>query len=69
MYNNNLNDYDYYYRKWDLDLLVIETKIEVYLVFSNFNTDYESFKERDFNGDGEEIEGIEDLGLDDKEDE
>ena len=30
----------------------------------NFNADYESFKGLDFNGDGEEIEGIEDLGLD-----
>ena len=35
----------------------------------NFNADYESFKERDFNGDGEEIEGVEDLGLDEKDDE
>ena len=33
---------------------------------ANLNTDYESFKERDFNGDGEEIGCIEDLGLDDK---
>ena len=35
---------------------------------ANLDIDYESFKERDFNGDGEEIEGIEDLGLDDKDD-
>jgi len=35
----------------------------------NFNADYESFKELNFDGDGEEIEGIEDLGLEDKEDE
>ena len=35
---------------------------------ADFSTDYESFKELDFNGNGEEIEGIENLGLDDKDD-
>ena len=35
---------------------------------TDFSTDYESFKELDSNREDEEIKGIEDLGLDDKDD-